>query len=57
MPPDTSLAKAPPETLPFTQKLDELKEGRQSLPATTDPRNVALVRKYFDKMVLAANRR
>ena len=57
MPPTSKLAKAPPEILPFTQALDTLKEGRKTLPATTDPRNVALVTKYFDKMLMIANRR
>ena len=57
MPPTSKPAKAPPEILLFTQALDTLKEGRKTLPATMDPKNVALVKKYFDKMVLIANRR
>jgi hypothetical protein len=53
--PDT----ADPETveaqmLPLEQLLDDLKDGRGTLPVKTDPQNVKLIQKYFIKLVSGA---
>jgi hypothetical protein len=45
------------QLLPLTRALDGLKEARKSIPVTTDPKNVELVTKYFNKLVAIANPR
>lgn len=40
--------------LPLEQLLDDLKDGRGTLPAETDPQNVKLIQKYFIKIVSGA---
>ncbi|MDH3579728.1 MAG: hypothetical protein OEM91_03790 [Hyphomicrobiales bacterium] len=50
--PDTANPKnVEAQMLPFEQLLDDLKDGRGTLPAKTDPQNVELIRKYFVKLV------
>jgi hypothetical protein len=53
----TGTADAAAELKPLMQLLDELKDGRGSIPATTAPGNVELVKKYFDKIITIAERR
>jgi hypothetical protein len=40
--------------LPLTQMLDQMKGARKSLLTTTNPGNVELVKRYFDRILLSA---
>jgi hypothetical protein len=36
---------------PFARALGEMKDGVDSIPAKTNPANVALVTRYFDRII------
>lgn len=55
--PDGDPAEVLATVAPYQQALDNLIEGRSSLPEKTDPRNVAMIEKYFNQIIWVGNGR
>lgn len=51
LPKNSQIGDLEAELLPLEQLLDELKDGRGTLPEKTSPENVRLVQKYFVQLV------